>query len=299
MNLARVFAQKLANSPFLHRGRVLFTQNSKDWNCLTNRWQKLYAGAYLILQDYSAGLFPPKFEDQAKAYAAEISYRQNLPGLTRQEINATELRKPFWFGHPAEKYFTSFIRLMKLLDGANVRPPAKLLELGCGTGWMAEFLALMGFDVTGTSIAPTDIDDARARLNSIAAKGITAQLRFEMSPMEAVDELVGPRNHYDAVFVFEALHHAYDWRQSIQAAYECLRPGGWLLICREPNVLHTFISYRVAKLSNAHEIGFSRRALIRHLNRTGFTKIKYKTPYFHFWVKDHWIAARKPPANIP
>lgn len=292
--MPRTLARKIANSFLLHRGRALFNQNSKEWNCLPTKWQKLQAGVYLILQDYSTGLFPPKFEDQAKAYAAEMNYRSTLPGVDLATVNSSELKKPFWFGPVSDRYFTSFTKLVHLLEDAKIAPPARLLELGCGTGWMSEFLAIMGFDVTGTSIAPTDIDDARARIKSIAVKGITAQLRFERAPMETVDEMVGPLNHYDAVFVFEALHHAYDWRQSLRAAYQCLRPGGWMLICREPNVLHTFISYRVAKLSNAHEIGFSRRALMQHLARTGFTNIKYKTPYFHFWVKDHWIVARKP-----
>ncbi len=52
--------------------------------------------------------------------------------------------------------------------------------------------------------------------------------------MEEVAEKVGPRNYYEVVYVFEALHHAFDWRQAIQSSFECLRPGGWLLICQEP-----------------------------------------------------------------
>ncbi len=93
---------------------------------------------------------------------------------------------------------------MKLLRQINVKPPARLLEIGCGTGWMAEFMAITGFDVTGTSIVPADIKDARRRITSVAAKGLTTtKLRFEVAPMEAVDEMVGPRDYsYDAVYVF-------------------------------------------------------------------------------------------------
>ncbi len=113
---------------------------------------------------------------------------------------------------------------MKLLRQINVKPPARLLEIGCGTGWMAEFMAITGFDVTGTSIVPADIKDARRRITSVAAKGLsTTKLRFEVAPMEAVDEMVGPRDYYDAVYVFEALHHAFDWRQAIQASFDCAR----------------------------------------------------------------------------
>ena len=293
--MARALAGKLARSPLLRRGKRLFEQNTKDWHFLSSKFDKLQAGVYLILEDYSRGLFPPRFEDQAKAYAAEINYRKNIPGLDPETINPGEMRKPFWFGHPTEEYLGSFIRLIKLLDGIKVVPPSRLLELGCGTGWMAEFLAITGFEVTGTSIAPTDIKDAKARLASVAAKGLPVRLRFETAPMESVAETVGPRNYYDAVLVFEALHHAFDWRQAIQSSFGCLRPGGWLLICNEPNWLHTFISYRTAKLVNTHEIGFSRRALTKHLGKAGFTKIRNMSTPFHFWIKGHWIAAQKPP----
>jgi 2-polyprenyl-3-methyl-5-hydroxy-6-metoxy-1,4-benzoquinol methylase len=204
------------------------------------------------------------------------------------------MQKPFWFRQPAESYLTQFLRLLRLLERINVLPPARLLELGCGTGWVAEFLAIAGFDVVGTSIAPAEIEDAEARLRSIETKGLKAELRFEVAAMESVDQQIGPLNHYDAVFVFEALHHAFDWRRAIESSFKCIRPGGWLLICSEPNRLHTFISYRVGKLSNTHEIGFSRGELTRCLAKVGFSQVKYVGTPFHFWVKHHWIAARKP-----
>jgi 2-polyprenyl-3-methyl-5-hydroxy-6-metoxy-1,4-benzoquinol methylase len=293
--MTKTLARLLAQSPLLARGRRLFGKNSKDWGLLTSRFDKFQAGVYLILQDYSLGLFPPKFEDQAKAYAAEIDYRSHIPGLSLETARQNELKKPFWFPAAAERYLSCFIRLIKMLDRTKLAPPARLLELGCGTGWMSEWLAIAGFDVTATDINPSDINDAQARLRSIQTKGLTVQLRFEIAPMESVAEQVGPVNHYDAVFVFEALHHAFDWRKTLQSSFECLRPGGWLLICNEPNLLHTFVSYRVAKLSNTHEIGFSRRALTRHLTKVGFARVKYMSTPFHFWAKPHWIAAQKSP----
>jgi len=98
---------------------------------------------------------------------------------------------------------------------------------------------------------------------------------------------------FDAVFVFEALHHAFDWRETIESAAKCLRPGGWLLICNEPNLLHTCISYRVAKLTNTHEIGFSKGDLVTALQKTGFRKIISTGPKLHWWTRPHWLLAQK------
>ncbi len=297
--ITRTLAGKLARSPFYSRGRRLFEKSRHDWNLPLSKLDKLLAGTYLILEDYSQGRFPPKFEDQAAAYAAEAAYRSGLPGLKFEAMRDGELRKPFWKGRAAEKYLGRYIRLTLLLDQLKLSPPARLLELGCGTGWMSEFLAITGFDVTGTDVAPQDIEDARLRSQSIAAKGLDPKLRFEIAPMESVATAVGPKSHYDAVFVFEALHHAFNWRRAVDSSLACLRPGGWLLICCEPNVLHTFISYRIAKISNIHEIGFSRGELVRHLKKTGFISVKsFGTP-FHFWIKPHWIVAQKPPESRP
>jgi 2-polyprenyl-3-methyl-5-hydroxy-6-metoxy-1,4-benzoquinol methylase len=292
--MTRTLARKFARSTFFSRGRRLFEQNRHKWNLPLSKFDKLLVGTYLILEDYSQGLFPPKFEDQAAAYAAEAAYRNGQPGVSFESMRTGELRKPFWFGPAMANYLTGFIQLTCLLEQLKLSPPARLLELGCGTGWMSEFLAITGFDVTGTDIAPLDIEDAKLRLQSVAARGLDPKLRFEIAAMESVADTVGPQNHYDAVFVFAALHHAFDWRRTLKSSFSCLRPGGWLLICDEPNITHTFFSYRIAKLSNTHEIGFSRSELVRHLKQIGFVSVESFGARFHFWVKAHWIIAQKP-----
>lgn len=297
--ITQTLAGKLAQSVFFSRGRRLFEQNCRDWNMPLSKFDKLLAGTYLILEHYSKGLFPPKFEDQAAAYAAEAAFRSGIPGLDFEAMRKVELRKPFWAGRSTEDYLNRFIQLTCLLERLKLYPPARVLELGCGTGWMSEFLAIKGFDVTGTDIAPQNIEDAKLRLQSVVAKDLDPKLRFEVAAMESVADTVGPKNGYDVVFVFAALHHAFDWRSAIKSSFACIRPGGWLLICDEPNVLHTFTSYRVAKLSNTHEIGFSRGELIRHLKQTGFASVKSFGAPFHFWIKTHWIVAQKPQENRP
>ena len=168
----------------------------------------------------------------------------------------------------------------------------KILELGCGAGWVAEFLAATGFDVCGTTISEWDVTDANLRIKSLEAKGIVPALRFVATPMESVHAAVGA-GVFDAVFVYEALHHAFDWRETMRAAFACLKPGGWMLVCNEPNLLHTFASYRVAKLSNSREIGFSRGELKAELRRTGFKKVTSTGVKLHCWFRPHWLLAQK------
>ena len=99
---------------------------------------------------------------------------------------------------------------------------------------------------------------------------------------------------FDAVFVYEALHHAYDWRKACEQAYKSLKPGGWFLLCNEPNILHTLISYRYSQLSRSPEIGFSKREVFRVLKECGFEKRVILAKRFGFFVRGLWIAVQRP-----
>ena len=281
----------MANSPLLRRGKTLFAENLSNWNLPLSKLGKLQAGGWLILDNYSRGIFPPQFLDQQKTYQAERDYPFSIPGMTAAQVRHNNMTKPFWFGKSGRLYLAQFTKITAALEHVGVKPAARILELGCGGGWAAEFLATMGYDVCGTTISDDDIADANRRIRSLEAKGISPALQFVAAPMESVHTAVPPRA-FDAVFVYEALHHAFDWRAAIHSSHACLKSGGWLLICNEPNVLHTCISYRVAKLSNTHEIGFRKGELVAELRQAGFRKIISTGAKLHCWFHPHWLLAQ-------
>lgn len=286
-------AGRLAESLFFKRGKVMFRDNLKNWNMRMTKLDKVQAGGYLILSDYARGAFPPKFHDRETTYQAEIDCKDSLPGVTSREVAAANMKKPFWFGKNVRMYLTEFCQLCECFEHCHIAPPARIMELGCGHGWATEMLAAMGFEIMGTTIGDDDIAYCQKRIASLRAKGLEPVMQFKTSPMESVAELVGPKGYYDAVFVYEALHHAFDWRETIQSASQCLKPGGWLLLCKEPNLIHTFTSYRVARLSNTHEIGMSRPQLMEQMRKCGLTNVASLSSPWHFWIKPHWLCGQK------
>ncbi len=283
----------LSSSFLFARGRTLFEANSRSWNLPMTKWDKLLAGGYLILKDFSKGRFPPEFADRTKAYQAEIDFYQSTPGQSLKTNLEAHSRKPFWGSEGFAEYSARFVKVLRIFEQIGLRPGHHLLEVGCGSGWMAEFLALSGYSVCGTTIMPMDIAIANKRVAAWCARDLSNQLDFKVSPMESVHEVMQEGESFDGVFVFEALHHAFDWRQAIKAAYCCLKPSGWLILANEPNLLHTFISYRVARLSNTHEIGLSRKALTREMQQVGFSETRVFAPKLNDLTSPHWIAARK------
>ncbi len=292
-SLTRKMAGLLAESRLMTAGRTLYRQNETNWDLPMSRIGKLKAGGYIILRDYADGLFPPKFEDQQKAYDAEKEYCVTLPGMDSERLRMVGMQKPFWSAKALRSFMGDFIRLAGHFADLGIRPRSRILELGCGKGWMAEALAQMGYDVLGTTLAEMDVEHAGSRIAALRAKGVPNRLEFLACPMESADQAVRDRPPFDLVFIYEALHHAYDWRAALTAAAGCLRPGGWLVLGNEPNLLHTLVSYRVARLSNTHEVGMSRREIRRHLLSCGFDQVRILNRRPGFLVVPHWIAARK------
>jgi 2-polyprenyl-3-methyl-5-hydroxy-6-metoxy-1,4-benzoquinol methylase len=288
----RRLASALAGSFLLSRARKLTAKNRADWNLPVSRADNLLICLYLILSDYATGLFPPARLDRATAHENEMQYGHGLGGVSWEEFQAKEMRKPFWDGNAADKYLNGFVRLLRLFESLGVAPGSRVLELGCGAGWMAEFFALTGYHVIATTLAPGDGPGVESRAAALRAKGVTSELVFKLTPMEDVDQVVEP-NSFDAAYIHQALHHVYDWKAALRTAFRTLKPGGWMIIADEPNVLHTFTSYRMGTLSRTHEIGMSRRQIIRCLRDAGYGEVRTISPRFDDRLHPLWIAARK------
>lgn len=293
----RRLAGTLARSSAFARGRELWERNQQDfWRLPLSRSDKALVGLYLICADYERGLFPPRFDDERAAHANEMRVRETTAGMTEAEYRDAELRKPYWYwdgGSDAARLLPRAGQVVECLHALAVPRGARVLELGCGSGWLSEALAMMGFSVLGTTLAAKDVQDARLRVEAAGARGIDVDLAFEVAAMEDVAAVAG-RGCFRVVVVFEALHHAYDWRRTLRSAFASLEPDGWLLVCGEPNLAHTAVSYRVGKLTSTHEVGLSRRALQRECLRTGFDRTRVLRNRVHLLVRDHWLAAHKP-----
>jgi SAM-dependent methyltransferase len=148
---------------------------------------------------------------------AEIGYASLLGDEGRQHAK----EKPF--SDPGRgRYLQQMGMILDLLPP----PPARILDLGCGTGWTTEFLHRSHYDVVGVDIASEMIELARQVPDRRA-------IEFVVGDYESLDGL-GP---FDAVIFFDALHHADDERAALQAAFRVLVPGG-LVICSEPGRDH-------------------------------------------------------------
>ncbi|HVE52426.1 MAG TPA: bifunctional 2-polyprenyl-6-hydroxyphenol methylase/3-demethylubiquinol 3-O-methyltransferase UbiG, partial [Ramlibacter sp.] len=98
---------------------------------------------------------------------------------------------------------------------------ARVLDVGCGGGILAEAMARRGADVTG-------IDLARAPLAvaTLHAREAEASVRY----LEVSAEALAPAEarRYDVVTCMEMLEHVPRPRETIAACAALVKPGGWV-----------------------------------------------------------------------
>ena len=106
---------------------------------------------------------------------------------------------------------------------------AQVLDVGCGPGWLSEFLARCGYWVTGVDVSPDMVRIARERIDSITlptGEGIEVRAEFHAMP---VLELPWT-NRFDAAVLYDAMHHFHDEVETLRVIRRTLAPGGRIYI---------------------------------------------------------------------
>ncbi len=150
--------------------------------------------------------------------------------------------------------------------------PARLLDLGCGSGWTSVFYARRGYLVTGQDIAPDMIVLAERN----RAEAALDNLDFRVCDYEALDFSA----EFDAAVFYDALHHAEDPAQAIASAYRALKPGG-VLVTIEPGVGHAAaeLSKQAVEAFGVTERDMPPSEIARLGRAAGFREVRvYPTP---------------------
>lgn len=102
---------------------------------------------------------------------------------------------------------------------------ARLLDLGCGTGFIIDlardqFHAVDGVDVTQAMLDRVDLSSGNVRLHRCAAEAL---------PFAGAS--------FDLVSAYAFVHHLKDYSSALREAHRVLKPGGGVYIDLEPNRL--------------------------------------------------------------
>jgi SAM-dependent methyltransferase len=101
-------------------------------------------------------------------------------------------------------------------------PPARVADLGCGTGSLSLLLADAGYDVIGIDFAAQMIERARSKGAAARVSVAVAQADAEYPPLRAAA--------FDAVVGRHVLWALSDAERALERWIRLLRPGGVILL---------------------------------------------------------------------
>jgi ubiquinone/menaquinone biosynthesis C-methylase UbiE len=100
--------------------------------------------------------------------------------------------------------------------------PARVLDIGCGTGKLARRLAQRGSSVVGLDLCEPMVRQARGKLN-----GDGSRVRLAVGDSEHLPFAAGS---FDAVTCSNSFHHYPNQAAVVREMFRVLQPGGRLLV---------------------------------------------------------------------
>jgi SAM-dependent methyltransferase len=209
-----------------------------------------------------------------------------LSGLAdRDELRYREEIEPFDSGLEAALGFLRRKRVLDYLDYAlertGIRPRGTVVELGAGSCWLSAALACLP-DVDRV-IA---VEFSRRRLTEIAPATI-ALLR---APPEKIERRVADFYRHglepasaDFVLLDAAFHHASEPRVLAEVAFRLLRPGGQVLLLREPTLapMRRTRDHGLEGQYGDFEHEYRRPQYVAFLQAAGFDATSVRVRWFH------------------
>lgn len=124
----------------------------------------------------------------------------------------------FFLAHERMRFASEPADVQARLYEWNNYAGERLLDIGCGTGYVAALYASGGADVTAVDIADRSVELTRKRLAWKGLHGTVLTANAEDLPFS--------EGSFDVVTSFGVLHHTPDTRKALQEVHRVLRPGG-------------------------------------------------------------------------
>ena len=134
------------------------------------------------------------------------------------------------FSVPPTRELVECLRVFShVVDTLDLGVRAQVLDVGCGPGWLSEFLARCGYAVTGVDVSEDMVEIARERIRRINApigQGVEPLAEFHAMPVLDLPW----RDRFDAAILYDAMHHFHDEVETLRAIRRTLAPGGRIFI---------------------------------------------------------------------
>src|ERR1041385_9498650 len=106
---------------------------------------------------------------------------------------------------------------------------SRILDVGCGSGWLSEYFARLGYEVRGIDISPDLVEMSRERVARVPY-GVDHETSLRCTFQVHDIERAPLAEKFDAIICYDALHHFEDERAVVTHLAAMLPVGGQLFI---------------------------------------------------------------------
>ena len=193
------------------------------------------------------------------------------------------------------------------IDGISPLSGARVLDVGCGGGILADAMARRGAEVLGIDLAEKSLKVAQ--LHALEAQ--TSQLTYRLVSAEALAEEQAAA--FDVVTCMEMLEHVPDPSSVVHACARLVRPGGWVFFSTINRNVKSFLlaivgaeylanmvprgTHEYARLLRPHELASFCRTAGLNLRRSSGVAFHPLTQRFRLTADtdvNYMVAAHRP-----
>jgi SAM-dependent methyltransferase len=106
---------------------------------------------------------------------------------------------------------------------------SRVLDVGCGSGWLSEYFARLGYEVRGIDISPDLVEMSRERVARVPY-GVDHETPLRCTFQVHDIERAPLAEEFDAAICYDSLHHFEDERAVVRHLAAMLPVGGQLFI---------------------------------------------------------------------
>ncbi len=139
--------------------------------------------------------------------------------------------KEYLHRHPEQTNFFQHARLTKTINkAAHLLPDnhCKILDIGCGTGYLLLEFLQRGFEITGIDLSQEMIAALKEKIP------LNLKSKANLISSNASDYLKQKKEVFSLISMSAFLHHLFDYEAVLKLACSALRKDGILLIFFEP-----------------------------------------------------------------
>ena len=129
--------------------------------------------------------------------------------------DAAYFEREYFELHPGKVKYLRY--LVGLLRSHGIRG-GRVLDVGCGYGFLLEALERAGYEAHGIEVSAYAAEQARRRI------------RGQVIQQGAEEPFPFPGGHFDAVTLLDVIEHLPGYPAALASCARCLRPGGKLFV---------------------------------------------------------------------